>query len=179
MSKNKENILSNAQHDALINGAVVLIDDLYTDYIRISKGEAIDDSMVLADCLPRQFRHRYTELFVKKFIVCVIRVADRLAVWDGGTIPASTAECMALMAIIEQAKMWLEMKGEENGRYQEADFSLFEDDAFPDLDAHLLFDLGLDGIENTQMAKQMGMALKPSEWFKPIYFAPVHPYVCE
>jgi len=105
-----------------------------------------------------------------------MRVADRVAMWDGGTIPASTAECLALMAIIEKAKMLLEMKGEEDGRYQEADFSLFEDIAFPDLDILLLFNPALDGIEDTHVAIYMGMALKPSEWFKQIY-APVHPYV--
>lgn len=119
--------------------------------------------MVLSG-LPPQFQYHYKDaLFVKSFIVCVVRVADRLARWRKGTIPASTAECLALKLIIERAKLWLEMKGKVEGLDQELDFDLFEDVAFPDLDIELLFDPALDGIEDTDVARIMGMVLKPSD----------------
>lgn len=175
MSEYRVSILSKMQRDALLSGASVLIDELFRDFISISNGEAIEDHMALADCLPQQFRQHYNALFVKKFITCVIRVADRLASWEDGEIPASTAECMALRSIIENAEVWLEIK---DGRHTAKDFSIFEDIAFPDFDIELLFDPALDGIENTRAAKHMGMALIPSEWFKETY-APVHPYVCD
>lgn len=176
MSGHEVNILTKDQREALLSGATILIDELFMDFFSIKRGEAIGDHMVLAECLPRQFRHYYNELFVKKFIVCVIRIADRIATWEAGIIPASTAECIALGAIIEQAKALLEMKVERDGRYSEVDFSFFEDIAFPDLDFEFLFDPAFDGIEDTQIAEDMGMVLKPSEWFKPIYGS-VHPYV--
>lgn len=173
----KVHILSRAQREALLHGAVVLIDELFDDFIHISEGGTVEDTMVLSD-LPPQFQHHYKVLFVKSFIVCVVRVADRLARWRGGTIPASTAECLALRLIIERAKLLLEMKGKVAGKDQELDFDLFEEVAFPDLDIELLFDLALDGIEDTDVARTMGMVLKPSEWFKPTY-GPVHPYVLD
>lgn len=177
MTGKKIQILSQAQRKALLDGATVLIDELFDDFIHISEGGAVKETMVLS-ALPPQFRHHYKELFVKSFIVCVIRVADRLATWREGTIPASTAECLALKLIIEKAEMLLEMKSEVEGMDSEMDFSLFEDVAFPDLDIELLFDPALDGIEDTDVARALGMVLKPQDWFKPIY-DDVHPYVQE
>lgn len=175
MSEGKVRILSRAQREALLDAATMLIDELFEDFVHIKAGGTVQDTMVLSD-LPPQFRHRYDELFTKSFIVCVARVADRLARWRGGTIPTCTAECLALKAIIERAKALLETKGKTKKR--DMDFSLFEDVAFPDLDIELLFDPSLDGIEDTEVARIMGMALKPSEWFEPTY-GPVHPYVQE
>jgi len=69
----------------------------------------------------------------------------------------------------------LQMGAEEQGDEADDDFEEFEEAAFPDLDVELLFDPSLDGIEDTGVAEYMGMALKPSEWFKPVY-GEVHPY---
>lgn len=176
MSREKVTVLSRVQRNALLHGATMLIDELFDDFIHVSEGGAVDDCMALSGCLPLQFRHHYNELFVKSFIVCVVRVAERLATWKGGTIPASTAECLALRAIIENAKLLLETEDKVEGKDQEMDFSFFEDVAFPDLDIELLFNPALDGIEDSDVAKIMGMVLKPQDWFKPIY-GPVHPYV--
>jgi hypothetical protein len=48
--------------------------------------------------------------------------------------------------------------------------------AFPDLDIDLLFDPAWDGVEDTDVAEEMGMFLKPAEWFGEAY-GPVHPYI--
>lgn len=169
--------LSSTQRRALLRAAVMLIDEIFEDFLDMSKGEPIEDTMVLSD-LPVQFRQHYQEpVFVKSFIVCLIRVADRLARWRGETtIPASTAECLALKLIIERAKVLLELDGKVPEKDPDFDFNLFEDIAFPDLDVELLYDLTLDGIEDTEVAEAMDMALKPSQWFHPTY-GRVHPYV--
>ncbi|MTI82323.1 MAG: hypothetical protein FH756_00170 [Firmicutes bacterium] len=176
MSGHEKEILTKEKHDALVLGANLLIEELFKDLVRIEKGESISDCDALQDYLPSQFRHYYTGLFVTKFIVCVVRMADRIATWEDGTIPASTAENMALGAIIDKAKIKLELKADKNGYPVDMDYDLFEDVVSPDLDYAILFDPKYDGIEDTQEAEYMGMALKPPEWFEPIY-GDVHPYV--
>jgi hypothetical protein len=168
-------ILTRKQRRALIAAAMMLIDEMFDDYKSVCDGEPIDETIVFAEYLPIQFRHYYNELFLKKFIICVIRIADRLVDWDEGEIPACTAECLALRAIIDRAKGLLEMKAEEEGAEPEDDFEPFVDVAFPDLDAELLFSQAMDGIEDTEAAKDMGMFIKPSQWFVPAYGS-VHPY---
>ncbi len=54
--------------------------------------------------------------------------------------------------------------------------NLFVDVAFPDLDVDLLFKQEWDGIEDTDTAEFLGMYLKPSQWFKPVYGRPAHPF---
>ena len=130
--------LSQVQREALLRGASMLIDDLFDDYARVSEGGKVNDCTALAEYLPPQFRHRYGELFVKSFIVCMVRMADRLATWEGGAIQASTAESLALRAIIEKAK--LEGEAEEQGRECTVSFDGFIEEAFPDLDIDFLFD---------------------------------------
>jgi len=177
--KEAKKLNTNIQREALLSGANILIDELFEDLFSINNGETIDSSMVLNEYLPRQFKRHYNVLFVKKFIVCVIRLSESIKTWKGEEeIPASTAECIALRAIVKEAETWSEMKAEKDNKYSQMDFSEFEDIAFPDFDFELLFNLALDGIEDTSMAEKMGMVLKPSDWFKPIY-ASVHPYTYE
>ena len=167
--------LSPAQTDALLTGATLFLDELFDDLVAVGRGAAFEDTVSLEGCLPWQFRHRYDGFFLRRFLICAVRVVDRLADWDEEPIPASTAECLALRAIVDRAKAVLQMKAEEEGGEPDDDFEEFEEAAFPDLDAELLFDPALDGIEDTDVAKHMGMVLKPTEWFKPIY-REVHPY---
>jgi len=176
MARYKICALSQLQREALLRGASILIDELFDDYAQVAEGAKVKDCTALAEYLPPQFRHRYGELFVKSFIVCVVRVADRLATWEGGEIPASTAESLALRAIIEKAKEWLTIKSEEEDRNYNVGFGGFINEAFPDLDIELLFKPVWDGIEDTAAAEAMDMSLKPAQWFDPVY-APVHPYL--
>ena len=170
----EQSILSDKQRNALVHGATVFIDELFEDFANLKKGWPIELSDVLAEYLPERFYHLYDEKFVKKFIVSAIRIADRLPEWKSGFIPTSTAESLALWAIIQYAKSWLEREGDD----EEKDFNLFIDLAFPDLDFELLFDRSFDGIEESDVARKMGMFLKPSEWFDEAY-GPVHPFVYE
>ena len=140
-------MITNIQRDALLSGAIILIDELFMDLISITNEKAIDNSMTLDEYLPPQFKHHYNELFVKKFIVCVIRLSEHIETWKGEEeIPASTAECIALRAIVKEAEMWSEMKNEKDDKYSQMDFTEFEDIAFPDFDFKLLFNPALDAL---------------------------------
>ncbi len=158
----KKILLTPEQRSALIDAAILLVDEACNDFATISNGGSIDDTYLFAEYLPKQFRHYYSETFLKKFLICIIRVADRLKDWDGENIPTCTAECLALRAIVQEA---------------DGDFDLFVDYAFPDADADLLFVQELDGIEDTDVADEMNMYLRPSEWFEPAY-GHIHP-CCE
>jgi hypothetical protein len=175
MADDTQDILTPAQRKVLIAAATMFIDEAFEDIKDISKGGDIDDTATFAYCLPGQFQHHYTGIFLKQFLVCAIRVADRLAHWHGGEIPSCTAECLALRGIIREAECMLDEKAEQEGTKLECDFDPFIDEAFPDLDINLLFDQALDGIEDTPKAKEMGMYLKPSQWFEPAY-GDVHPF---
>lgn len=172
MSDNaQEKILTPAQQRALVAAVSIFLDNAFDDLAGIIKGESFDDT-IFDECLPSQFRHHYNVLFLKRFLVCAIRVADRIADWDGWTIPACTAECLALRAIVHYAEAVLDSNNEED-----SDLDIFVDAAFPDLDIEILFEQALDGFENTEIAKELGMFIKPTQWFLPAY-GDIHPY-CE
>jgi len=167
--------LSPAQMDALLTGEALLLDEVFDALEHVGNGTSLEATAALAGCLPPQFQRHYDGFFLRRFLICAARVADRLAAWDEEPIPACTAECLALRAIVDRAKAVLQMGAEEQGDEADDDFEEFEEAAFPDMDVELLFDLSLDGIEDTEVAEYMGMALRPSEWFEPAY-GEAHPY---
>ncbi len=84
---------------------------------------------------------------------------------------------MAAHILIEEAQEYLEEDDEE------ADFGVFEDRFFEDLDFEYLYDDAYDGIETADVAEVMGITnLAFGEWFEPFAFADesdyteVHPY---
>ena len=87
-----------------------------------------------------------------------------------------TAEELALHALIENANMILKEDGVE------ADFGLFIDDAFQDFDYKFLYNLEMDGVEDTEVGIQHGIGrLHFDEWFIPFDNAAtaVHPYLID
>ena len=85
-----------------------------------------------------------------------------------------TAEELALHVLIEEARECLETEGIE------PEFSEFEDQVFQDdMDINILYDMALDGVENTPVGDSMGYGnLQFDQWFEPFLNAstPVHPY---
>ena len=170
--------ITSLQREALISGATILVDELFDDLVAVEGGKAIKDTSALSWCLPPQYRNLYTPLLIKRFIICTSRVMDCLPFWQEGCIPMCSAESLALKAIISEAVSYLEMicRDCEDFTPDDLDFSTFEDIAFPDMDIELLFDASMNGIENSEIAEQMGMHIRWEDWFKPIYGS-VHPFV--
>lgn len=132
------------------------------------------ENTYMAGFLPDRYIHQYTELFSKKFRVCVLAVAWKLRN-PGQRLLACVAEELALYALIQQAEVLLDLDGEG------ADFKFFEGVAFEDMDFELLFDPQWDGIEdygNEHAPHMRFVNLRFDEWFLPFsHDNPVHHYV--
>ena len=72
-------ILSKRQHWALVDAARAFIDELLEDYANVYRSCRPENTLAVAGCLPEHYRARYTESFLKQFIVCVVAVSGRLA----------------------------------------------------------------------------------------------------
>ena len=79
--------------------------------------------------------------------------------------------------LIEEAKEGLEANGID------PDFSELEDQVYQDdMDISVLYDMSLDGIEDTAIGDNMAFAnLQFDQWFEPFLNAttPVHPYAAD
>ena len=136
-----------------------------------------DDENFCISELPEKYRLRYDGLFRRRFLVTLLTVGYKLALPEPlAPLPSCTAEALALHILIEQARNQLHAEAIE------PDFSLFESLAFQDLDFEVLYDMSIDGIEDTQVGASMGYGnLQFNEWFEPFLNAttPVHPYAAE
>lgn len=159
---------------ALREAVVVLNDELQMDIGALLAGGEFQDTFV-STYLPDKYLPSYDLGFLRRFLVCVVVVGWKLFDPAHEHRLACTAEELALNAILRRAEAVLEFNEEEP-----ADFSLVEDDAFEDMDFQMLFDLSLDGIEDSPSGKYLRMVnLKLKEWFLPFNARRgdvVHPY---
>jgi hypothetical protein len=126
----------------------------------------------MADYLPRKYLLRYTALFAKQFLACLLTVAWKLRA-PGYYSLDCVAEELALRAIVLRARDLLIEEGKG------AHFDDFEDCAFEDVDFEELFSAAMDGVEDSDFGRATGMVdLHFKDWFKPSRsMNPVHPYV--
>ncbi|MDA8336124.1 MAG: hypothetical protein M0Z41_14270 [Peptococcaceae bacterium] len=177
----KNRVLSQRQHRALVEATRELIDEIFEDYANMYKGRDPGATIIVAECLPPHFRNRYTESFVKLFIVCVVAVSGRLSDWQDKEIAHSTGECLALYAIIEKAVAAMVLQDKESGKAIEEDpdldFRGFEKVAFVDGGYTFLFDPSLDDMADDEAAGYLGIPVRLKDWFIPDYEEPAHPYL--
>ena len=133
------------------------------------------------DYLPRSHLHRYTWATVQNFLASYNAVVYKLGVGPlGDTMLSNTMEEFAMRALLERAKVELEIQidmareaevGETGPGYDpsEVDLDPVFDLAFMDGDHDLLFDSSLDGIEDDDdMTAQLHPAnLKMADWLTP------------
>jgi hypothetical protein len=166
-----DNALPPSHRDALLDASAMLIDESFNDIAGLLGGEHFA-GVTMADYLPPRYLSRYTPLFAKQFVACIITVGWKLRA-PGYTPLACVAEELALAAIIQRAEALLDADGVE------PDFSEFEDTAFEDMDFQQLWDPKLDGLADDELGRDLGMAsLDFKDWFK--CFRPenrFHPYV--
>jgi len=164
-------LLSQHQERALKAAATTLLDRFFADVGHLEAGGDFE-STDLIECLPPRFASKYDHLFAKEFVVCLAAVGSKL-VQPGNWPLACVAEELALHALIEEAESILEVGDEE------ADFGDFRELAFKDDDYLMLFDMAWDGIEDSDLGRQVRvMNLAFDEWFEAFYERiPVHPYV--
>jgi len=177
-----EGWLTPQEHDALRTAVVLLLDHALQDAASLSDvppGEALflSEDAWLMEHLPRQYRARYDRLFVQRFLACLMTVAYKFAQAPWQPL-AYVAEELAACAFIEDARTQLDIEG-----HPESDdaFAELEDNIFEDMDFELLFEGENEGIEETAVAQDMGMAhLAFTDWFKPFRDdTVVHPFAAE
>ena len=171
-------ILTSREQQALQDSCNLLIDSLLTDLPNITKPEDVTHTM-LGIYLPERYLYKYTPSFVTKFLICIITVNWKLAQPER-ILLSSLAEELAVWVIIQEATRQLE---EEMGEEAENTFDAFIDEYFEDTDFEYLYDDSYDGIDETELAKMMGISsLAFKDWFLPFSNEPSrtpHPYVLE
>ncbi len=154
-----------------------LFDDLQTLHQSASETAAeTDDGFLVLDELPPRYRHRYTELFVRKFLAATVAITSRLTApqWQP---PACVAEELALRMLIREAVATIEAI--PGTRADTGWIDAFYDAAFDDVDHEFLYQANMDGIEDDPDLGPPGMAPMGFHWwFVPFNDErPVPPYV--
>jgi hypothetical protein len=171
--------LTQEEQKALDVGCALLIDQVFEDLKGIEGPEDLVET-TLELHLPGRYLLRYTPLFCKQFLVCILTVVWKLAQPERWPL-SCVAEELAAWAIINQARVPLELEADQvtaNEAFEGLIQELFED-----LDFRWLFDDAFDGIDETTLGRMMGIeSLKFEAWFFPKSPEPsyrVHPYVVE
>jgi Protein of unknown function (DUF2695) len=157
----------------------LLIDSVFDDLENVKDPQDVINTMV-GIYLPDRYLHKYTPLFLKKFAVCIITVAWKLA--QPKHMPlSSVAEELAARAIIKEAQGLVEERAKK--KKAKNAFGAFIDEYFEDTDFEFLFEDAYDGIDETEVGQMMGMAsLAFDDWFTPFSDDPsriAHPYVLD
>jgi hypothetical protein len=171
-------VLTPHEQQALQASCDILIDSLFDALQNVKKPQDVAHTMV-GLYLPERYLYKYTPYFLRKFAVCLITVAWKLA--QPRHIPLSSlAEELAAWVIIQEAQRQLE---DETDAEAENAFDAFIDTYFEDTDFEFLYDDRYDGIEETELAQILGISpLAFQDWFTPFSDEPFrtpHPYVIE
>ncbi len=179
-------VLTPREQQALLQACDWLIDHAFDEFASINEPKDVLET-VLGSHLPERYTYRYTPLFYKKFAVCLMTVAWKLAQPEHHPL-SSLAEELAAHAIIREAMARLEMEEEEEDAEGKGDqeqthepLDAFLDAYFEDMDVEILFEDRYDGLDETEIAKVLGMSsLAFGDWFLPFSEEPsrvAHPYV--
>lgn len=126
--------------------------------------------------LPQKYTLLYDQAFLRRFLITLMTVGYKLALAEPpAPLLSCVAEELALDMLIKVASERLKVLAST------PDFELFKDLAYQDSDYEYLYELSLDGIEDSPVGVEHGIAnLHFDEWFMPFDNAqtPVHPY-CE
>lgn len=158
------------------------LEDLAAIDLAFRRGEKIDwDDLALLSGLPARFRHRYTPLFAKQFVVCLItatnKIVDQKAIGQG--MFSCVAEELAAHLVIREADGLLLAQRDQAGlQDSETDFGAVYELLFEDIDFEWLYQEDMDGVEtDTDAINDLGIAhLAFEEWFEPFPGRFVHPY---
>lgn len=153
-----------------------LIDHCFEEYGTITNSADLNIT-ILGGFLPQHYGYKYTPLFFKRFAVCIITVAWKLAQSTHQPL-SSLAEELAAWVVIEQAKAFTEE--EKDGAVTERSLNKFVDLYFEDLDFQFLYNGIYDGLDKDEVAQILGISsLSFDDWFKPFSDEPsriAHPY---
>lgn len=128
------------------------------------------------DYLPPMYAASYDYGFLRDFHITLLTVIYKLGgPWTG---LANVLEQLAMRALLRAAENEAIVKADEGEVVRDIDVSDLWDLAFDDTDFRILFTPELDGLQNSEIGKQMGMVnLDRREWYDPLDWAitPPHP----
>jgi hypothetical protein len=176
--------LTPEEQEALAGGVDLLLDGLFDEVMQMAHWEESDlANSTFGWHLPPRYLPKYTPLFLKQFLICVVTVAWKLAQPEPMVL-SCVAEELAGWAIINAARVQIELKRETEGASEvstEDAFADFIEVFFEDTDCLFLFDDEYDGIDQSPVGQMFGLTpLSFEDWFKPFGSGPeriVHPYV--
>lgn len=178
MGQAYKKVLTKHERQALQTSCDLLIDSIFDDLQNVKQPEDVAGTMV-GSYLPERYLYKYTPIFLKKFGVCLITVAWKLA-QPKRLMLSSLAEELAALIIIREAKRELE---DESDTEVANPFDAFIDTFFEDTDFEFLYEDRFDGIEETELAQSLGISsLAFKDWFVPFSDEPSrtpHPFVVE
>ena len=163
-------ILPDNHWEALYQAVVILTDEVMSDLISCSQGDG-PKSWFIEFHLPPKYLPRYDEGFLRKFLACLMSVGLKMRL-PGFHPLGCVAEEIALRAVRLEAESILQDNGDS------FDYSDWEEVVYEDVDYEHLYELALDGIEDSGIGTMLGMGnLRYEEWFLP-FNTPrnMHPY---
>jgi hypothetical protein len=164
-----KDVLPALHREALRDAAITYLDECFSAIAEGEPGQSYADTPI-GNYLPPRYEQYYNGRFARDWTTTVCVVGWKLA-QSGDLTLACVAEELALFALIRQAQVLLELREEES---DEQAWSDFRDLAFEDEDFLFLFNAELDGIEETEWARQHAVfGLKFNEWFTP-FDPPTH-----
>lgn len=130
----------------------------------------------LRDYLPPMYAASYDYHFLRDFHITLVTVIYKLGgPWTG---LSTVLEQLAMRAILRAAENEAAVKADEGEDVSDIDVSDLWDIAFDDTDFFILFEPELDGLQHSEVGRQMGMInLDRREWFNQQDWAitPPHP----
>jgi hypothetical protein len=181
-SETGEPVLTVRTREHLLRAAEMLADQIGED-IRMLEARLQRDPQAdvweslswLHQYLPTAYAASYDYGFLRDFQTTVLTVIYQLGgSWTG---LASVMEELAMNAILESADTHLALLKDEGEDVGDIDFTGLWELAFWDLDFEVLFQPELDGIQNTDIGLQTGMAnLDRSDWFRMFHWVDVPPH---
>ena len=156
-------VLPESHRAALRGAAITYLDECFSAIAEGEPGQSYADTPI-GHYLPGRYEHYYDGRFARAWATTVAVVGWKLG-QPGDLTLACLAEELALFALIRQAQVLLDLREVVN---DEQAWSDFQDRVFEDEDFLFLFDPELDGIEETEWAREHAVVgLKFSEWFRP------------
>jgi len=157
----------------IVASGEIIYDTLRQEASYLANGASFEDLDMLSEWLPSCYAQHYTPEFVLRFAAAVEGVAAKLA--DEEYYLAATIEELAAHAVLGNAKDTLEDMpdlanelGVIDPEKAGLDIEELQQTVFEDEDVLMLFDPRMDGIEDSPLGAELGMAnLHVSEWFLP------------
>lgn len=163
-----EDLLTAEQRRALLTACVTVVED---ELEGLLDGDYQDG--VLFGFLPPIARGEHAHRAFKQLLVALVAVGQKLAETDTPEL-SCVAEEIALALRIWGAETHLEAWGVDH-----PGFSGYYDCTYEDTDFEMLWDLSLDGIEDSDLGRHLGVGyLHPRDWGRPFATTgPPHPYL--